>query len=296
MNNRRKYAKAYKAVLAVVLMAVTVFTAACSSSEEVVANVNGESITKDELYDALVKQGGQQALDVLIMKKIVEMETKKQDIQVTAEEVDGEIEQMAEQYGGLEAFEQIIGMYGHSIEGMKEDIGMNLSIKALLKPRISVTAEEMKEYFEQNKESFVVKEQIKASHILTETKEAAVEVKEKLSAGEDFAELAREYSTDESNKDSGGDLGIVKRGEMVEEFEETAFALEAGSISEPVKTNFGYHIIKVDEKKEAQEANYEKSKEEIEEILFDGKVQTEFNTWYKEKLDEYEIENFLTQE
>ncbi|MDD2574312.1 MAG: peptidylprolyl isomerase [Bacillota bacterium] len=296
MNNRRKYAKAYKAVLAVVLMAVTVFTAACSSSEEVVANVNGESITKDELYDALVKQGGQQALDVLIMKKIVEMETKKQDIQVTAEEVDGEIEQMAEQYGGLEAFEQIIGMYGHSIEGMKEDIGMNLSIKALLKPRISVTAEEMKEYFEQNKESFVVKEQIKASHILTETKEAAVEVKEKLSAGEDFAELAREYSTDESNKDSGGDLGIVKRGEMVEEFEEAAFALEAGSISEPVKTNFGYHIIKVDEKKEAQEANYEKSKEEIEEILFDGKVQTEFNTWYKEKLDEYEIENFLTQE
>ncbi|MFA7215212.1 MAG: peptidylprolyl isomerase, partial [Bacillota bacterium] len=201
-----------------------------------------------------------------------------------------------EQYGGLEAFEQIIGMYGHSIEGMKEDIGMNLSIKALLKPRISVTAEEMKEYFEQNKESFVVKEQIKASHILTETKEAAVEVKEKLSAGEDFAELAREYSTDESNKDSGGDLGIVKRGEMVEEFEEAAFALEAGSISEPVKTNFGYHIIKVDEKKEAQEANYEKSKEEIEEILFDGKVQTEFNTWYKEKLDEYEIENFLTQE
>jgi foldase protein PrsA len=72
--------------------------------------------------------------------------------------------------------------------------------------------------------------------------------------------------------------------------------MEAGSISGPVKTQFGYHIIKVDEKKEAKEADYENSKEKIEEILFDGKVQDEFNTWYQEKLDEYEIENFLTEQ
>ena len=99
MKNRRKYVKSYRAVLAVVVLAVTVFVAGCSGSEEVVASVNGQSITKDELYDALVKQGGQQALDVLIMKRIIEMEAKKQDVQVSAEDIDGEIEQMAQQYG-----------------------------------------------------------------------------------------------------------------------------------------------------------------------------------------------------
>jgi len=296
MDKTQRNPKVYRAILAVVLLTVTVFAAACSNSEEVVANVEGKSITKDELYDAMVKQGGQQALDVLIMKKIVEMEVEEQDIQVSDEAIDEEMEQMAEQYGGLEAFEQIMGMYGYSTEGMKEDIEMNLKIQALLKPRVSITEEETKEYFEQNKESFAVEEQVKTSHILIETEEKAAEVKEKLDAGQDFAELAKEYSIDESNKNFGGDLGYVKRGEMVSKFEEAVFSMQAGGISEPVKTEFGYHIIKVDEKKEAQEANYEQSKEQIEGILFDGKVQAEFSTWYQEKLDEYEIENFLTKE
>jgi foldase protein PrsA len=179
------------------------------------------------------------------------------------------------------------------MDGMKKDITISLKIEELLRPSISITEEEMKEYFDENKEAFAVEEQVKASHILTETEEAAAEVKEKLDAGEDFAELAKEYSIDEANKNFGGDLGIVKRGEMVSEFEEAAFSMEAGSISEPVKTQFGYHIIKVDDKKEAREANFEQSREQIEKILFDGKVQAEFNTWYQGKLSEYEIENFL---
>jgi foldase protein PrsA len=285
--------KTYKALLAVILLTVALAGTSCSAGEDVVAKINGEAITKDQLYDAMVKQGGQQALDMLIMEKIIEMEAKKQGIQVTEQDVDKEIDKMAEQYGGREAFERIIGMYGYSIDGMKKDIGMSLKIEELLRPSISITEEEMKEYFEENKETFAVEEQVKASHILTETEEAVAEVKEKLDAGEDFAELAKEYSIDEANKNYGGDLGIVKRGEMVPEFEEAAFSMEAGSISEPVKTQFGYHIIKVDDKKEAREADFEQSKEQIEEILFDGKVQAEFNTWYQGKLNEYEIENFL---
>jgi foldase protein PrsA len=293
MGKSRRYMKTYKALLAVILLTVALAGTSCSAGEDVVAKINGEAITKDQLYDAMVKQGGQQALDMLIMEKIIEMEAKKQGIQVTEQDVDKEIDKMAEQYGGREAFERIIGMYGYSIDGMKKDIGMSLKIEELLRPSISITEEEMKEYFEENKETFAVEEQVKASHILTETEEAVAEVKEKLDAGEDFAELAKEYSIDEANKNYGGDLGIVKRGEMVPEFEEAAFSMEAGSISEPVKTQFGYHIIKVDDKKEAREADFEQSKEQIEEILFDGKVQAEFNTWYQGKLNEYEIENFL---
>ena len=293
MGKSRRYMKSYKAVLAAMLLTVALAGTSCSAGKDVVANVNGEAITKDQLYDAMVKQSGKQTLDMLIMEKVIEMEAKKQNIQVTEQDVDKEIDKMAEQYGGREAFERIIGMYGYNMDGMKEDIGMSLKIKEIMRPSITITEEEMKEYFEENKETFAVEEQIKVSHILTETEEAAAEVKEKLDAGEDFAELAKEYSTDESNKDFGGDLGIVKRGEMVSEFEEAAFSMEAGSISEPVKTQFGYHIIKVDDKKEAQEANFEQSKEQIEKILFDGKVQAEFNTWYQGKLSEYEIENFL---
>ena len=293
MGKSRRYMKAYKAILAAVLLTVALVGTSCSAREDVVAKVNGEAITKDQLYDAMVKQGGQQTLDTLIMEKIIEMEAKKQGIQVTEQDVEEEIDKMAEQYGGRETFEQIIGMYGYSMDGMKEDIGMSLKIKEIMRPSITITEEEMKEYFEENKETFAVEEQIKVSHILTETEEVAAEVKEKLDAGEDFAELAKEYSTDESNKDFGGDLGIVKRGEMVPEFEEAAFSMEAGSISEPVKTQFGYHIIKVDDKKEAREADFEQSKEQIEEILFEDKVQDEFNTWYQGKLEEYEIENFL---
>ncbi|HQA48733.1 MAG TPA: peptidylprolyl isomerase [Bacillota bacterium] len=295
MGKSRRYMKTYKAVLAVILLTVALAGTSCSADKDAVAKVNGEAITKDQLYDAMVKQGGQQALDMLIMEKIVEMEAKKQGVQVTDEDVDKEIDKMAEQYGDRETFEQIIGMYGYNMDGIKKDISMSLKIEELLRPSISITEEEMREYFEENKETFAVEEQVKASHILTETEEAAAEVKEKLDAGEDFAELAKQYSIDEANKNYGGDLGIVKRGEMVPEFEEAAFSMEAGSISQPVKTQFGYHIIKVDDKKEAREADFEQSKEQIEEILFEGKVQLEFHSWYQGKLSEYEIKNFLTE-
>jgi parvulin-like peptidyl-prolyl isomerase len=85
---------------------------------------------------------------------------------------------------------------------------------------------------------------IRASHILVEKQSQAIKVQEELKAGADFKELARKYSTCPSGKRGGGDLGQFGRGQMVKEFEVVAFALKPGQVSEPVKTKFGYHLIK----------------------------------------------------
>ncbi|MGI6424630.1 MAG: peptidylprolyl isomerase [Tepidanaerobacteraceae bacterium] len=175
--------------------------------DSVVARVNGEVITKDALYDYLVNENGRTALNHLIANKIVELEAKSQDIKVTDEDLQKEIDVMADQYGGQEAFEQYLKMYGYSLDDIKSNIETNLNIMKLLEHEITVEEDEMKAYFETNRERFDEKEQVKASHILLDSEDKAREVRDKLHAGEDFAQMAKEYSADTSNNEQGGDLG-----------------------------------------------------------------------------------------
>lgn len=268
-------------------------TASGTKSGEVVARVNGEAINKDELYELLEEQYGQEALNMLISEKVLELELKKQNVTLSEEDIQKELSEIIEQYGGQEKFDNALASYGYTLDNFKLDIESNLKIKKLLEPEITITEEEMKEYFETNKETFNTKEQVKASHILVESETKAKEVKDKLLAGADFAEMAKEYSEDTSNKEQGGELGFFSRGDMVAEFENAAFSLEIGNISEPVKTEYGYHIIKVEDKKAAKEATYEESKTKIKDALFNEKLPTAYDTWYQTKYEEYEIENLL---
>ncbi len=134
------------------------------------------------------------------------------------------------------------------LENIRKNLMSNYAMKEVMKD-ITVSEEEVAKYFEEHKEEFKEPEQVKASHILVASEDQAIEILAMLEGGEKtFEEAATEFSSCPS-KEKGGELGFFARGQMVKEFEETAFSLEAGNLSEPVKTEYGWHIIRVDEKK-----------------------------------------------
>lgn len=240
-----------------------------------------------------MSQYGTSVLDTLISDQIVLQEMDKEKVTVTEEEVAEEMDAYMEQYGGEEAFKEVLDENGVSYDSIEHNIEIYLGSKKLITPGIEITDDEMETYFEENKESFSQAEEIEASHILVEDEDTAKEVKQKLDDGDDFSELAASYSTDDSNKDNGGELGYFGEGEMVEAFEEVAFAMEVDEVSDPVKTDYGYHIIKVTDHKEPKEANYEDAKEEIKEMLIESKLSTEYTEWLNEKYEEYEIKTYI---
>lgn len=282
-------------IIAIVVIATTLISilANTNSGGNTVAVVGNEKITKDQLYEALVEANGEQVLNSLIIKKIIKLEAKKQNIKVTKDEIQDELDKTIENFGSKEAFKNTLEYYGITEDSLKEDIELNLYVSKLLKSEVKITEEEMKDYFEENKDDFKQEEQVKARHILVENEETAKEIKQKLDNGENFEELAKKYSTDTETKEKGGDLGFFSKGEMVKEFEEVAFSLKVGEISNPVKTKYGYHIIKVEDRKEAKEANYEESKEEIREKLFEEKLPDVYQSWIEEKMKEYNVQTFL---
>ncbi|HHU82955.1 MAG TPA: hypothetical protein GXZ26_08130 [Firmicutes bacterium] len=119
---------------------------------EVVATVAGEEITKDELTDLLLAQAGEQGLSILIAEKLVDLEAKKEKIVISEEEIEEELADYYEYYGGKEEFTQVLEKSPYSINEIKKNLAKDLTVKKLLTPRISVSEEEIKEYFEENKE------------------------------------------------------------------------------------------------------------------------------------------------
>lgn len=142
--------------------------------------------------------------------------------------------------------------------------------------------------------SRAVAEQVRARHILIQVdksapmseKSAALKkikkVQAELKAGADFNELVKKYSDDPGSKERGGDLGFFSRSDMVPEFEKAAFSLNVGQVSEPVLTDFGYHIIKVEEKKAAKKLSYDEVKNDLKELLYQKAAQKRYESWLKD--------------
>lgn len=283
-------------ILVVGALIFLLITFTSSAKGKAVATIDGEEITKDELYENLVSQYGASALSTMISDKIVDLEAKKEDIKITDKEIDKEMKTLIESYGDEETFEQQLATTGATKSTLEKDIVKYLQTVKLLEPRIKISDEEINTYFKENKDSLAQEEQVEASHILVESKAEAKDIIEKLADGKKFADLAKEYSTDTASAEKGGELGFFGKGEMAEEFEKVAFSLEKGKISDPVKTSYGYHIIKVTDKKAAKKANLKDSKTEIVATLKNEKLQTEYTTWLTEKQKDYDIYNSLASE
>lgn len=281
-------------IAAIIAIAAVYIGVTGSDSNTAVATVGGEKITKAELYDTLVEQYGAQTLENMVIDKIVEIETKKVEVNISEDEIQKEMNSIFEAYGGQETFNMQMQQSGITEADLKKDIIAYLKTLKLLEPRIKVTEEDIKTYFEENKDTLAQPEKVEASHILVANEATANEVKAKLDEGKDFAELAAEYSTD-SSAQSGGELGYFGKGDMVEAFETVAFSLKIDEISDPVKSEFGYHIIKLTGRQEAQDASLESNRTEIEETLKNEKISTEYSAWLTEKQEEYDIYNSLKQ-
>jgi|GEM_PF-530838 len=254
--------------VALVIALVSLFNGSGgAASGGTVATVNGEKISKDELYEAMVPSAGTTALDSLITMKLVDQEASNKKIEVTEDEMAKELADVKKNFGSESAFKDALKQAGLSEDVLNNQLQMQVQLRKLLKDKVKVTDADIKKYYDENKASFATEEQVKASHILVKTKEEADAIEKQLKNGGDFAAIAKEKSTDTGSAANGGDLGYFGKGAMVPEFEKAAFDLKVGEISAPIKSDYGYHIIKVIDHKQASTPTLEEKKAEITESL-----------------------------
>lgn len=160
--------------------------------------------------------------------------------------------------------------------------------------KAKVTDQEAKEYYEKHKGDFVTTSQIKASHILVKTEDEANKVLARLKKGEKFEEIARKESLDKGSAKNGGDVGYFARGQMVPEFEKAASELKPGEISKPVKSNYGFHVIKVTDKKTGPVIEYDRIKDLISQKLSGERQKESFDKYVADLRKTYTVEIMKT--
>jgi peptidyl-prolyl cis-trans isomerase C len=232
------------------------------------------------------------AVDRLIEQELLREAAVKDSITVTDEEVQGNVSQLKTMAGGDEAFQKLLADNGANEEDVVKDMKTNLLLKHYFDKKVkrdqAVTDQEIQDYYDNHPENFASKPQVEASHILIRTKpemtdadkaaarQKAEEVLAKAKKGEDFGALAKEYSEDPGSATKGGDLGWFNQGQMVAPFDSAAFALEPGQLSDVVTTNYGYHVIKLQDKRMGEAQKLEAVKPQIQQFLAQQKSQEQF--------------------
>lgn len=223
-----------------IAMGSILLLSACGNSDNLAISNSG-NVTQEEFDKELKKTSGKVVLQKTMLNKILLDKYK-----VSNDEVKKKVEELKKQMG--DNFEAYLTQIGAKDEAdLKEKIKPQIAFEKAVKD--SITEKEIKALY---------KPKLNASHILVKDEKAAKEVKEKLNNGEDFATLAKQYSEDTGSKEKGGELGGFGPGKMDSKFEEAAYKLEVGQVSDPIKSSRGYHIIKLTEKKELKPFDQEK--------------------------------------
>lgn len=181
--------------------------------------------------------------------------------------------------------------YKETLAKMENELASHMAATSVI-DKVTLEDGEAKAFYDNNPAQFTADAQVKAKHILVEKEEDANKIADEIKAGKSFEDAAKEYSTCPS-KEKGGDLGYFGKGQMVPEFEKAAFEAVIGEVSAPVKTQFGYHLILVEDKKEAQVMDFESVKNQLEEKLLQQKKQSAYMETLKDLESKYGVERKL---
>lgn len=287
-----------KMVMILGLILVLLISGCSSASSKVIGEVNGEKITQGD-YDkrvdlltasykaqqqevsesgstevqvdeAIVKQIKEAAFQQLVMHKVLMKETQAQGLAVTDEDVDKALLQFKtaqESAGGSGAYEKVLTQLHLSEADLKAELKIDLlrtKLQDKAASQTQVADKDAQDYYDNNKDMFTQPAGMQVSHILVATEAEANDVIKQLQGGANFAELAKKVSSCPSSA-QGGDLGVMNESTpMVQEFKDAALALAPGQMTlKPVKTQFGYHVIKAVAKKDAETVSFQEIKADI---------------------------------
>ena len=303
------------------------FVCAVGQEEPTAAIVNGKRIPMSDLDREMqaamagnpelrsredmdtLRRMRREALDYLINRELMIQEGEKAGLEPQDAEIDAEFKKIQQRFASQSAFEKKLEQQKLTGKKLRELIKRGLIVRKVLAVKVkptakAVTDKDIAEFYEANKERFAESEKVSARHILIKvspdaTDQEKADAKGKMQAilkearGEgDFAQLAEKHSQCPSAS-QGGDLGYFGRGQMVKPFEEAAFALQPGQISEIVETQFGYHIILVQDKKPERQLEVEEVSEEIKEFLTDKELDVALEKWLKPVKDKATVNVLL---
>lgn len=279
----------------VFVMAFSTYAQSRELVDKVIAVVNDDVITLRELEEAekQVNKSSEQeisrskVLEQLIDRTLIEQQAKQIGVSVSDEEVEGTIEVLRQRYnlqGG--EMEEALKKQNITEEEFRDQWKYQLLTKKVidrkLQGRVAVTRDEIREYYEENYGEIESADEVRISHILVKDQTEAQKVAELASSGENFAELAAQYSKDQTSAPAGGDLGFFANGQLMKPLEDAIEGVKIGEITGPVETPAGYHIIKVTDRKSAEEGLPESVRVEIRETLYNQKVQKVLEQWLTE--------------
>ncbi|NQT22172.1 MAG: peptidylprolyl isomerase [Candidatus Omnitrophica bacterium] len=304
-----------KFILAYVLFVIVpVNSGFCEIIDKIVVIVNDEVITQREVYRKMapvyeqvssiygedetgkrMEDAFKGLLEQLVNDKLIVSEAKRRGIRVPKEEVEAELDNIKERFKTEQEFYLVLDKQGISINELEDNYKNAIIAKKLIDleigPKIQVTPIEIIRYFKNHMDEFAVPEVAKVRSILIRVKdgrgsEEALTLTEdiilQLKSGDGFDEIAKVYSED-SRASSGGDMGYVKKGEMMKKIDDVLFALDIGEYSEVIRTDIGFHIFFVEDKRPPQNKTFDEVKSRIEEIIFNQKIQKKLKE-YIEKL------------